>query len=89
MACENCDRLKRLLQAREKEVEALWESLKAEMMKSSVPELLKVASSAAQIAKLSAQGFPEGDSVADEAAAVALGALKQVRERLEEGPDGR
>lgn len=97
MGCKTCAgrleelmRLEGRLTEQKKLTKLFQEGLERSQAKPTVAELLSIASTSAQIAKLSAQGFPEGDSVADEASKVALTSLKQVRERLEEGAgDGR
>lgn len=82
---EACNRYKGQLNASQKEVESLWLALKDEMKKAPAHALLRVASEAAQIASLHAKMRPGGSPITDEASSVALAALKQVRERLEEG----
>lgn len=96
MACKNCEALRKSLEdAREfhrtslavetRRVDMFQRALEAKQARPAVKDLLEVASAAAQIAYLNQKEFPAGSLVTDAASAVALGALKQVRERLEEG----
>lgn len=92
MACKNCEAFRVTVESLEAtrryerdRAGNLQRMLEEERAKPSVENLLKTASAAAQIAKLSANAFPEGGPVADEASSVALGALKQICARLEGG----
>ncbi len=97
MGCKNCAELQeskesfgRQLYEERKLTKFYRESLEAAQAKPTVEDLFKAAGTAAQIASLNEKAFPAGSPITDEASAVALGALKQIRERLgeEEGmPD--
>lgn len=90
MACKTCEnRLNELVRLEtnrnqeKRRADELQRMLAEEREKPSAQELLRTASEAAQIVVLLEKGLPVGAPATDEAAAVAVAALKQVRERLE------
>ena len=90
MGCKNCEALRMSVRnleetvwQKKERVDMLRKTLEWEQAKPSVEELLKTASAAAQIAVLVRKSLPVS-AVSDEASSVALTALKQARERLNE-----
>lgn len=84
MACNDCAAFREELRALTAllDAERKLAVFERERANASAEELLSIASTAAQIGYLSQKAFPLGSQVTDEASAVALGALKQIRERL-------